>query len=174
QPFNLRVAGNNTQTIGAPGKIYDIAYIQFFQGDLIRGIGLGTSSDTPRDGRRVLAQPMHDPASQSVNFAPSAGPAGSMAIASDGSMAAFVPARRAMTWQLANPAGTPAVRERMWVTFQPGEVRVCASCHGANQLDQAGHTPPVNQAQAFEELLRQWKLQQSGTGLKVYLPMARR
>jgi len=27
-------------------------------------------------------------------------------------------------------AGTPVVRERYWLTFQPGEVRVCAACHG--------------------------------------------
>src|SRR5262249_35222292 len=56
QPFNLRVAGTNTQTVrpkagGNVGKIYDIAYIQFFQGDQIRGLGLQTSSDKPRDGR---------------------------------------------------------------------------------------------------------------------------
>ena len=93
-------------------------------------------------------------------------------IAGDGSMAAFVPARRAMTWQLTDPAGVPVVRERMWVTFQPGEVRVCASCHGVNQKDQAGHTLPLNRSQAFEQLLRLWKLQQSG--MKVYLPVAKR
>jgi hypothetical protein len=51
-------------------------------------------------------------------------------------------------------------------------VRVCASCHGVNQKDQAGHAPPVNPAEAFEELLRLWKLEQ--TGLKVYLPMTGR
>ena len=38
-------------------------------------------------------------------------------------MAAFVPARRAMTWQLTDPAGAPVVRERYWLTFQPGEIR---------------------------------------------------
>src|SRR5262245_3340916 len=171
QPFNLRVPGG-AQTIGAPGKIYDVAYIQFFQGDQLRGYGLITSSDTPREGRRVLAQPMHDPAARSNNVAPRAAPPGSVVIAGDGSMAAFVPARRAMTWQLTDPAGVPVVRERMWVTFQPGEVRVCAACHGVNQKDQAGHTLPLNRPQAFEQLLRLWKLQQSG--MKVYLPVARR
>jgi hypothetical protein len=77
-----------------------------------------------------------------------------------------------MTWQLTSPTGVPVVRERLWVTFQPGEVRVCASCHGVNQKDQAGHTPPTNPPEALEQLLRTWKVQQ--TGLKVYLPTVRR
>ena len=47
QPFNLHVAGTTTQTIGAPGKIYDIASLQFFQGDQIRGFGLRGTSTTP-------------------------------------------------------------------------------------------------------------------------------
>jgi Hydrazine synthase alpha subunit middle domain len=172
QPFNLRVAGTSTQTIGAPGKIYDVANIQFFQGDQLRGLGLVTSSDTPRDGRRVLAEPLHDPAAALLNPLPTGAAAGSVAIAGDGSMAAFVPARRAMTWQLTDQNGLPVVRERLWVTFQPGEVRVCASCHGINQLDQAGHAPPANQPKALEQLLLTWKLQQ--TGRKVYLPAVRR
>jgi hypothetical protein len=115
---------------------------------------------------------MHDPAARSHNIASPATLPGSVAIARDGSMAAFVPARRAMSWQMTDSAGVPVVRERLWVTFQPGEVRVCASCHGVNQKDQAGHAPPVNPPQAFQELLRLWKLQQSG--LKVYLPVAER
>jgi hypothetical protein len=170
QPFNLRVAGGSAQTIGAPGKIYDVAYMQFFQADQLRGFGLYTSAATPRAGRRVLAQPLHDPATQSLNSTPIAAPSGSVAIAGDGSMAAFVPARRAMTWQMTDGAGVPVVRERLWLTFQPGEVRVCASCHGVNQRDQAGHTAPTNPPKAFEQLLRLWKLQQ--TGRKVYLPLA--
>ena len=61
----------------------------------------------------------------------------------DGSQATIVPANRAMTWQLTDAAGASVVRERYWVTFQPGEVRVCGSCHGVNQYDQAGHVPPT-------------------------------
>jgi hypothetical protein len=171
QPFNLRVPGG-VQTIGAQGKIYDVSYMQFFQADQLRGAGLTSPSSTPDAGRRVLAQPLHDPAAQPHNPRPAAAPPGSVAIAGDGSMAAFVPARRAMTWQLTDSAGVPVVRERLWVTFQPGEVRVCASCHGVNQRDQAGHTPPTNPPEAFRQLLQLWKLQQ--TGLKVYLPMANR
>ena len=88
QPFNLRVAGS---TASRPGKVYDVSYMQFFQADQLRGIG-GTES--PRDGRRVLARTMHDPG---VKNPPATGPAGSVEIAADGSMAALVPARRAMS-----------------------------------------------------------------------------
>lgn len=152
QPFNLKVAGSATETLGASGKIYDVKYVQFFQGDQVRGTG-GTIE--PREGRRVLAQVMHDAAA----MRPDAGalPPGSVKIAVDGSMAAFVPARRAMTWQLTDPSGGAVVRERFWLTFQPGEIRVCASCHGLNSRDQAGHGAPANSPQALRDLLRYWK-----------------
>ena len=67
-----------------------------------------------------------------------------MKIAADGSTAAFVP-NRGMTWQTTDTV-TPVVRERVWITFQPGEVRVCASCHGVNKADQAGLAAPTNKA----------------------------
>jgi len=127
QPFNLRVAGTSTQTLGAGGKIYDVSHLQIFQADQLRGIG-GTTN--PRPGRRVLAQAMCDPAVRNPPLA--SAPAGSVAMAVDGSVAAFVPARRALSWQLTSPNGTPVVRERYWITAQPGEVRVCTSCHGIN------------------------------------------
>lgn len=152
QPFNLRVAGTNTKTTGAAGKLYDVAHMQFFQGDQIRGKG-GTTN--PRAGRRVLAQAMHD---NNLNNPPNAGgPQGSVKIANDGSMAAFVPARRAMTWQLTDATGTPVVRERYWLTFQPGEIRTCASCHGLNAKDQAGNTVPTNKPEALRQLMRHYK-----------------
>jgi hypothetical protein len=53
--------------------------------------------------------------------------------------------------------GTPLVRERYWVTFQPGEVRVCTSCHGLNEQDQAGHPIPINPPKALLTLLEHWK-----------------
>ena len=34
--------------------------------------------------------------------------------------------------------GTPVVRERYWITAQPGEVRACDGCHGVNTTNQAG------------------------------------
>ncbi len=151
QPFNISVPGGPTTT-GASGEIYDIAHLQFFQGDQIRGIG-GLADPNP--GRRVLAQAMHDPA---VDNPPNpAGPAGSVAIASDGSVAALVPANRAMAWQTTGPDGTAVVRERYWITFQPGEVRLCASCHGLSSSDQAGQVSPQNPPEALRLLLRHWQ-----------------
>jgi hypothetical protein len=149
QPFNLKVHESAHQTLGAPGKVYEVAYLQFFQADQIRGI-----RNDPERGRRVLAQPMHDPA---VANPPSTGPAGSAVVAADGSVAAFVPAHRAMSWQLTDDDGTPVVRERNWISFQPGEVRVCGSCHGVSSRDQANATEPTNQPQALRSLLQFWK-----------------
>lgn len=148
QPFNLRVRGGAT-AISKPGKVYDISHWQFYQADQLRGIG-GTA--TPRPGRRVLAQLMHEPkAANMLSGVPSA-----VAIAPDGSAAALVPARRALSWQLTNNA-TPVVRERYWLTFQPGEIRVCASCHGINQAAHGGQPEPQNQPEGLRQLLRLWK-----------------
>src|SRR5678816_4561966 len=55
QPFNLRVSGTNHQTIGASGKIYDVAWLQLFQADQLRGLNYG-STGNPGNGRRVIAQ----------------------------------------------------------------------------------------------------------------------
>ena len=155
QPFNLRVEGTTTQTVGNGGKLYDVLHQQFFQADQLRGLGVFKTGDTPKQGRRVLAQPMHDP---SVNNPLDSGaPVGTVRIAADGSTAAFVPARRAMTWQLTDDAGTPVVRERYWLTFQPGEIRSCTSCHGINSKDQAGNSTPVNEPEAFRQLVRYYK-----------------
>ena len=158
QPYNLRVVGTATQTTGAPGTVYDIAHLQVFQGDLLRGIG-GVAS--PAAGRRVLAQPLHDAAAIAAMPPNPGGPAGSVAIGADGSLAAFVPAARALTWQLTGSAGGPIVRERYWLTFQPGEIRVCASCHGTNTADQQNHPEPANTPLALIDLLRHW---QASTG----------
>ena len=156
QPFNLRVPGG-AQTLATGfktgNKIYDVAHLQFLQADQIRGMG-GTGS--PRAGRRVLAQPMHD--ANAISSNPNAtGPTGSVTVSSDGSVAAFVPARRAMSWQLTDAAGMPVVRERYWLTFQPGEIRVCTSCHGLNEKDQAGNPVPTNPPKALLALLERWK-----------------
>ncbi|MGE3705824.1 MAG: hypothetical protein AB7I13_11160, partial [Vicinamibacterales bacterium] len=153
QPFNLRVTGTATQTLGAGGRIYDISHLQLFQADQLRGTG-GTT--TPRPGRRVIARPMHDVPGIIQPFSPT-GPASSVAVAADGSTAAFVPARRAMSWQLTGAGGTPVVRERYWITMQPGEVRVCTSCHGINTRDQANQPEPHNPPQALAQLLAVWK-----------------
>ncbi|HNJ13744.1 MAG TPA: S-layer homology domain-containing protein [Anaerolineales bacterium] len=154
QPLNLRVPGG-AETIFASGKVYDVQYLQIFQADQLRGIG-GTQS--PRPGRRVLAQNLHDPAVAFVQPPNPDGPVGSVVLGLDGSMAAFVPARRALTWQLTDPSGVGVVRERVWVTLQPGEIRVCKSCHGVNTADQAGNPPPDNEPQALLNLLEYWKV----------------
>jgi hypothetical protein len=154
QPFNLRIAGTNHQTLGASGKIYDIASLQLFQADQLRSLNFGNPA-TPRAGRRVIAQYLHDPAVD--NPAPAGAPLASVQLGTDGSMAAIVPARRAICWQLTDTNNTGVVRERYWITFQPGEIRTCASCHGVNTIDQANHAPPTNSPLALVSLLNYWK-----------------
>lgn len=150
QPFNLRVPGG-TQTTGAPGTLYDVSHLQIFQADHLRGLG-GTADPDP--GRRILARTLHD--SAAVNPPAPGAPEGAVTVAPDGSAAAFVPAHRPLAWQLTAPDGTPVVRERYWLTFQPGEIRVCTSCHGPSSADQAGQPPPVNPPQALATLLAFW------------------
>ncbi len=152
QPFNLRIAGTSHETAPTGGTLYDVAHLQLFQADQIRGVG-GTTS--PRPGRRVLAQVLHDPAVS--NLPNPGGPAGSVRLGSDGSMAAFVPAHRAVTWQMTDAAGTPVVRERYWLTFQPGEVRVCTSCHGLSSRDQLGRPEPTNAPEALRQVVRYYR-----------------
>jgi hypothetical protein len=72
-------------------------------------------------------------------------------------MAAFVPARRALTWQTTELDGTPAVRERYWLTFQPGEIRVCTNCHGVNTTDVFGGPIPQNEPEALRALAAWWR-----------------
>ncbi len=154
QPFNLRIAGTDHQTLGADGKIYEVASLQLFQADQLRSLNYG-NADSPREGRRVLAQYLHDPAVDNPVFSNS--PIASVQLGPDGSLAALVPARRAMTWQLTDTNGTGVVRERYWLTFQPGEIRTCTSCHGINETDQAGHPTPTNSPMALVSLLNYWK-----------------
>jgi hypothetical protein len=160
QPFNLRVASTTNVTVGTnTGKIYDIAHMQFIQGDQRRAFTANTATVQP--GRRVLATPLHEIAAD--NVVDPSGPPGSLKIGDDGSIAALVPARRAMTWQLmgtngANMTTNSVVKERYWVTFQPGEIRTCKNCHGINTADQMGTLGgPNNEPQALHDLLRYWK-----------------
>jgi hypothetical protein len=159
QPYNLRIAATTNVTVGTnTGKIYDIAHIQFLQADQRRSYTANTASIQP--GRRVLPTPLHEIAAD--NVVDPSGPPGSLKLGDDGSFAALVPARRAMTWQLMGTNGVDfptnsIVKERYWVTFQPGEIRTCKNCHGINTADQAGNPPPNNEAQALHDLLRYWK-----------------
>ncbi len=148
QPYNLRVPGGVTSDTGS-GKVYDVTHMQFFQADQIRGYG--KPSDPSPVGRRPLARPMH-----AANSSPAAdGIAGAVRVGTDGSMAAFVPARRAMSWQLINST-EPVVRERNWVSFQSGEIRVCAVCHGINKVSQTMQPKPENAPNALKDLLTDW------------------
>ncbi len=154
QPFNLKIAGTNHQTLGAGGKIYEVGWLQLFQADQLRSLNYGNPA-TPRAGRRVLAQYLHDPAVD--NPIGSNAPIASVQLGPDGSMAALVPARRAMSWQLTDTNGTGVVRERYWITFAPGEIRTCTSCHGINLMDQANHPAPTNTPLALVRLLGSWR-----------------
>ncbi|HSW12601.1 MAG TPA: Calx-beta domain-containing protein, partial [Solimonas sp.] len=162
QPFNLNVSvPNGISTVPKSGTVYDISRMQFFQGDQIRGYASGKppqQGGTPSPGRRVLAVPLHDPAAIAANQDIAGGlPPGSYPIAADGSVAAFLPAQRAMAWQTVDSTGKAIVRERNWISFKPGETRSCNACHGINKLDQAGATEPENAPQALGTLLASWK-----------------
>lgn len=153
QPFNLSVPGG-IQTVGGNGTIYPITQMQFYQADQVRGIG---GAAAPRAGRRVLAQPMHDPAALAAQPIVAGVASGAAKIAADGSIAAFVPAQRALSWELARSNGDAVVRERYWINASPGEVRACDGCHGVNRLDQAGHPASTNTPQALIDLLVWWR-----------------
>jgi len=154
QPFNLAVAGSDTQTVTASGKVYDIAFFQAFQADQIRGIKNYDSNDI-RQGRRVLAQPLHSVKANPL--LPLGAPKGSVKIAADGSVAMLLPTRRALSWQLTDQQGQFVVRERNWLSLQPGEIRSCPACHGINHVDQAGQPAPTNKPEALRQLLQYLK-----------------
>ncbi len=162
QPFNLRVPGGpssikaGSSMLPGGATAYDISHYQIFQADLIRAFTMGPAGG----GRRVIARTLNDATAVTKNaaYAPNVGgPAGSVKIAVDGSTAAFVPARRALAWQTTDNAGNAVVRERVWVTMQPGEVRVCASCHGVNNKSQVNGDGPTNKPEALRSLLQAWK-----------------
>lgn len=156
QPFYLKVHGSATQSPNPTGKVYDVANLQVFEARQLRGYGLVNGNPSPAPGRRVLASPLADTSVH--NPSNPGGPPGSVQLGVDGSVAAFIPAHRAMTWMLTDSAGTPVVHERFWVTFQPGEVRTCASCHGSNvEAAVPKQIIPQNEPEAFRTLLRYWK-----------------
>jgi hypothetical protein len=174
QPSNLRVdpqnvpagkVGAQTLRTGQAGaRVYDVAKVQMYQNDLVRGYlayntgSLGTFKD---GGRRGLARPLNHAAAVAAN--PTSTGVPGTRIAFDGSMAMFVPARRALVWTLADRDDIPIVRERYWLTFASGEVRVCASCHGVNSKSQSGGTAASQVPQALVDLLNHWKRTDSGT-----------
>lgn len=165
QPFNLKVAGTNKQTLNPskPGIIYNVKYMQYLQADQLRGMGGMTN---PRAGRRPIAKFLHDANAMAYNM-PTTGTTGSVNIQSDGSVAVFVPANRAITWQLTDANNKGIVRERLWLSTVPGEVRVCSSCHGESTLNQAGLTSPTNSPLAMTAILNHVKvLDRDNDGVK--------
>ena len=155
QPFNLKVAGTTHQTVNpeTPSPVYEVKHLQFLQNDQVRGKG-GIESPTP--GRRGIARFLHDPKAMLYNT-PSTGSQGSTNVHPDGSAAMVVPAQRALTWQLTDANNKGIVRERLWLSTKPGEVRTCTSCHGESTLNQAGNTSPSNAPQALTTLLNHIK-----------------
>lgn len=157
QPYNLQVPGGikTLSAINPDGKLYSIQHFQILQAEQVRAYA-------DRAGRRHLAQTIKDfhPLNLSVNSENStrSQPKSSVIISKDGSTAALVPAERALTWQTTDQQGQAIVRERNWITFKAGEIRVCASCHGVNHRDQANFPAPINQPEALRELIRRWKL----------------
>jgi len=168
QPYNLHVAvSGGTTTLGNAGQLYDIAEMQFFEADQVRGL-TNSAPANAIPGRRTITRYLND--AQAVRFNPSAAVnPGAQPIAADGSVALFVPARRAMTWTSLAPAASatnpawavpnaPVVRERYWIEYQAGEIRACDGCHGVNVVNQAGNPPATNTPQALISLLDYWKL----------------
>lgn len=149
QPFNLRIPGG-VETLGDSGTVYEIPFLQLLQADQIRGVGDSA-------GRRVLAQFLHDPLALELQPPAPGAPTGGVVASPDGSIAAYVPARRALAWQSTEADGTPVVRERYWISTQPGEIRACSGCHGINSSDQAGQAAAQNTPQALVDLLEWWK-----------------
>lgn len=155
QPYNLRVPGG-VSSIG-PGAvtIRDIEQVQFVQADQIRGLDFGKPE--PRPGRRPLARYLHDTAAMAANPPVGGLQPGSRPIAADGSVALFVPTQRALSWQILDTNNVAVVRERYWLTLQPGEIRTCDGCHGVNTLSHDAQPAATNPSQALADLLGYWK-----------------
>lgn len=58
--------------------------------------------------------------------------------------------------------GTPVVRERFWLTVQPGEIRACDGCHGINRSGQAAQPAATNTPLALVALVQQWSAARGG------------
>lgn len=152
QPFNLFVQTDNGEGVATNGSDtanrYGVKFLELLQSDMLRGYDKGP-------GRRGIPQTINSPLLTNLNSAEQ-GFGHAVKVAADGSIAAFVPAKRALTWALSDDEHEPVVRERYWLTFAPGEIRVCASCHGVNDFGQDNSTAPVNPPLALADLLDDW------------------
>jgi len=68
-------------------------------------------------------------------------------------MPTLIPVGGAMSWHLTNEGGDSIVVERFSVSFQLGEVRIWAVCHGLNDSDQAGGELPTNKPEELRSML---------------------
>ncbi len=151
QPFSLRVPGGTGSWTGEPS--YRVTHLQFFQGDYVRSYQPGGIAD-PSVGRRVTPRVLHDDKGANI---PTQVPGSAKIAPEDGSTAIFVPAGRALTWQLTDSEGKAVVRERYWLNFRAGEIRSCTNCHANNTADQLGRPDFTNPPIALRELLTDWK-----------------
>ena len=143
-----------TKRTGSNADVLAIDHLQIFTGQQLRGTDGDSEVGDPENYRRVLAQPAEEIHVQdktgtllNVNVPAAAGvpPAAVKIAPDDGSVAFIVAANRATAWQSINSAkpGVPVkrtdgiVRERYWITFQPGEMRMCPACHGGLDADVA-------------------------------------
>lgn len=149
QPYHLAVPGG--VSAGPPAtRPYEVSALEVLQADLLRGYR-GSDAQPPIPGRRALPAPVHG-----EGVGDGFGGVAAWTVAPDGSVAGFVPAGRALTWQLLGRDGAPVVRERVWVSAAPGEIRTCPACHGVNERDQLGDPPPENEPAALRALLERW------------------
>lgn len=148
QPYNLSIPGG-VSNAPTSGKIYDISKMQFMQGELTR-------SYEEQVGRRVYSRPIRNGLTH-PNIERFYTDKGSVELGLDGSMAAFVPAGRAISWQLLDPLGKPVVRERTWVSFAPGEIRTCSGCHGINTSTLNNLPESTQKPEALRNLIKNWK-----------------
>ncbi len=160
QPYLLAVP-RQVLTDSADAEQYSaIGFLSLFQGDYITTHKAIASGKT-QPGRRICAVPQHE-VSNTVNDldgSPATVSKSMVRIYDDGSAAAFLPARRAVTWQTDKGGSQAVVRERYWLCFAPGEIRTCGRCHGEN--DKGEHfykAAPTNTATALRGLLNVWKM----------------
>jgi hypothetical protein len=160
QPYNLEVKDPVSGAIGAKSVVgnetpRDISFLQFVEGDALRAFRGYSAANPVGNSRRIVGEPIAETRLASW-MGTNGAPTGAVALASDGSMAAFVPAQKPLSWQLLAPDGSPVVRERYWLTFAAGEIRTCTNCHGINVHSQTGQPPPSNEPAALKTLLTAW------------------
>ncbi len=154
QPYNLIVPGG-VSSIATGGKEYEVSHFQPFYGSLKRGY------EDKGNARRIFFDYFENtqfhPNLESVNPYDPEGPEKSIKIESDGSVALFVPATRALAWWTKSPEDKEVVVERQPLSFAPGEIMTCPGCHGINKESHDGSLTPTNKPESLRKLLTHWK-----------------